>query len=437
MFIVIRDIIMNIYFIKDIHYNNNIINVSSSNNSDICIKNHLDIINASSKIKIIIKYNNNFKKNIIFNLEKLDSKYIDAFIYRILQGFYTFDKYKQNIKSQKNIYFYVPKLSNDNKKNLITIIYGANITRNLINEPSNMSTPDKFSKYSINFFKSIKNIKIKVYNDKDIKKIGLNLINAIGGSSINKPRFLIIDYTPPKYKKSICLIGKGVTIDTGGYSIKSSSHMNNMYMDKEGASISINIIYILSKLKYKNRIICFCPLVENIVSNSAIKPNDIIKAYNGQTVEIVNTDAEGRLIMADTLTYACNKYKPDYIFDFATLTGWSERINCHSSFTYFTTNEKISNKIIEYAEKYGEKNIRIPAWLEYMSYIKSKIADVKNHGYECKNSDGLMSSLFLMNFIPPKYRNNWCHFDIRMSNYNNDVNIADGFATYLSLVKYI
>jgi leucyl aminopeptidase len=428
---------MNIYFIKDIHYNNNIINVSSSNNSDICIKNHLDIINASSKIKIIIKYNNNFKKNIIFNLEKLDSKYIDAFIYRILQGFYTFDKYKQNIKSQKNIYFYVPKLSNDNKKNLITIIYGANITRNLINEPSNMSTPDKFSKYSINFFKSIKNIKIKVYNDKEIKKLGLNLINAIGGSSINKPRFLIIDYTPPKYKKSICLIGKGVTIDTGGYSIKSSSHMNNMYMDKEGASISINIIYILSKLKYKNRIICFCPLVENIVSNSSIKPNDIIKAYNGQTVEIVSTDAEGRLIMADALTYACNKYKPDYIFDFATLTGWSERINCHSSFTYFTTNEKISNKIIEYAEKYGEKNIRIPAWLEYMSYIKSKIADVKNQGYECKNSDGLMSSLFLMNFIPPKYRNNWCHFDIRMSNYNNDVNIADGFATYLSLVKYI
>ena len=405
---------MNIYFIKDIHYNNNnIINVSSSNNSDICIKNHLDIINASSEIKIIVKYNNNFKKNIIFNLEKLDSKYIDAFIYRILQGFYTFDKYKQNIKSNKNIYFYVPKLSNENKKNLITIIYGSNITRNLINEPSNMSTPDKFSKYSINFFKSIKNIKIKVYNDKEIKKLGLNLINAVGGSSINKPRFLIIDYTPPKYKKSICLIGKGVTIDTGGYSIKSSSHMNNMYMDKEGASISINIIYILSKLKYKNRIICFCPLVENIVSNSSIKPNDIIKAYN------------------------CNKYKPDYIFDFATLTGWSERINCHSSFTYFTTNEKISNKIIEYGEKYGEKNIRIPAWLEYMSYIKSKIADVKNHGYECKNSEGLMSSLFLMNFIPQKYRNNWCHFDIRMSNYNNNVNIADGFATYLSLVKYI
>lgn len=176
--------------------------------------------------------------------------------------------------------------------------------------------------------------------------------------------------------------------------------MNNMYMDKEGAVISVSILYMLSKLKYNNRLICVCPLVENIVSGSSIKPNDIIKAYNGQSVEIVNTDAEGRLILADALAYSCNKYKPDYIFDFATLTGWSERINCHSSFTYFTTNENISSKIEEYGNKYSEKNIRIPAWIEYMSYIKSRVADVKNSGYGCKNSDGLMASLFLMNFIP-------------------------------------
>jgi leucyl aminopeptidase len=106
-------------------------------------------------------------------------------------------------------------------------------------------------------------------------------------------------------------------------------------------------------------------------------------------------------------------------------------------FTYFTTNEGISSKIEEYGNKYCEKNIRIPAWIEYLSYIKSRVADVKNSGYGCKNSEGLMSSLFLMNFIPKKYRNKWCHFDIRMSNYNNDVNIADGFATYLSMIKNI
>lgn len=427
---------MNIYFIKDIKHldNNSIINVSSKK-SDICIKNHLDIINVSSEIKTILKYNNNFKKQVVFNLEKLDNDFLEAFIYRILQGNYSFDKYKKSTEISRILYFNIPQMSDENIKNIISIVYGSYVTRNLINEPSNISTPAKFSNYSKLFFKNIKNIKITVYNDIQMKKLGLNLINAVGNSSINKPRFLIIDYIPPKYNKKICLIGKGVTIDTGGYSIKTSGHMNNMYMDKEGAAISVNILYVLSKLKYKNRIICVCPLVENIISNSSIKPNDIIKAYNGQTVEIVDTDAEGRLILADALTYSCNKYEPDYIFDFATLTGWSENLNCHSSFTYFTTNEKISDKIIEYGNKYSEKNIRIPAWLEYMEYIQSRVADVKNYGYACKNSDGLMSSLFLMNFIPKKYRNNWCHFDIRMSNYNNNVNIADGFATFLSLIK--
>jgi len=436
-------------FIKDIKYpedpkgtTNNVIIVASAasaasnKNCDIYIKDHLDIINVSSKIKTIIHYNHNFKNKVIFNLENLDRKFIEAFIYRILQGNYSFDKYKK-FERKHVMLFYAPQISNENKKNIVNIVEGSYNARNLINEPSNISTPENFTKYVKKVFKNNNRVKITVFNDKQMAKMGLNLINAVGNSSINKPRFLIIDYAPPKYKKSVCLIGKGVTIDTGGYSIKTSKGMNNMYMDKEGAVISVSILYMLSKLKYNNRLICVCPLVENIVSGSSIKPNDIIKAYNGQSVEIVNTDAEGRLILADALAYSCNKYKPDYIFDFATLTGWSERINCHSSFTYFTTNENISSKIEEYGNKYSEKNIRIPAWIEYISYIKSRVADVKNSGYGCKNSDGLMASLFLMNFIPKKYRDRWCHFDIRMSNYNNNVNIADGFATYLSIIKNI
>ena len=430
---------MKIFFVNNIIDNNNIIIVSSKDkNCDINIKNHLDIIKISSKIKTLLNYNNDLKKKAIFNLENLDNKFIEAFIYRILQGYYYFDKYKRNDIKRTILYFYVPQMKRENRANITNIINGSYISRNITNEPSNISTPEHFVKYSKNIFKDIKNIKITVFDEKQMKNMGLNLINAVGNPSQNKPRFLIIDYNPSvKNKKTICLIGKGVTIDTGGYSMKRPNNMINMYMDKEGASISIGLLYTLSKEKYKNRIVCLCPLVENIVSQSSLKPNDIIKAYNGQTVEIVNTDAEGRLIMADALTYACNKYKPDYLFDFATLTGWSERINCHSSFTFFTSNEKIANKIEEYGNKYSEKNIRIPAWLEYISYIKSRVADVKNSGYQCKNSDGLMASLFLMNFIPKQYRKNWSHFDIRMSNYNNNVNIADGFATFYSIIKNI
>ena len=430
---------MKIYFVNNINDSNNVIKVASmKKNCDIQINNHLDIINVSSKIKTLLNYNNNFKKKAIFNLEKLDIKFVEAFIYRILQGNYYFDKYKKNNIERTVLYFYVPQMKFESRRNITSIINGSYITRDIINEPSNIATPENFVKYSKYIFRYIKNVKITVFNEKHMKKMGLNLINAVGIPSQNKPRFLIIDYNPPiKNKKTICLVGKGVTIDTGGYSMKKSESMVNMYMDKEGASISVGITYTLSKEKYKNRIICLCPLVENIVSHASLKPNDIIKAYNGQTVEIVNTDAEGRLILADALTYACNKYKPDYIFDYATLTGWSQRINCHSSFTYFTSNEKIARDVEEYGNKYSEKNIRIPAWLEYISFIKSRVADVKNSGYDCKNSDGLMASLFLMNFIPKKYRKNWGHFDIRISSYNNNVNIADGFATFYSIIKNI
>ena len=430
---------MKIYFVNNINDSNNVIKVASmKKNCDIQINNHLDIINVSSKIKTLLNYNNNFKKKAIFNLEKLDIKFVEAFIYRILQGNYYFDKYKKNNIERTVLYFYVPQMKFESRRNITSIINGSYITRDIINEPSNIATPENFVKYSKYIFRYIKNVKITVFNEKHMKKMGLNLINAVGIPSQNKPRFLIIDYNPPiKNKKTICLVGKGVTIDTGGYSMKKSESMVNMYMDKEGASISVGITYTLSKEKYKNRIICLCPLVENIVSHASLKPNDIIKAYNGQTVEIVNTDAEGRLILADALTYSCNKYKPDYIFDYATLTGWSQRINCHSSFTYFTSNEKIARDVEEYGNKYSEKNIRIPAWLEYISFIKSRVADVKNSGYDCKNSDGLMASLFLMNFIPKKYRKNWGHFDIRISSYNNNVNIADGFATFYSIIKNI
>lgn len=432
---------MKIYFVNNINNNNhNVIKVATNKkNCDINIRNHLDIISISKKIKTLLNYNNNFKKKVIFNLEKLDNSFVEAFIYRILQGNYYFDKYKKITRERTILYFYVPRISCTNRKNINEIINGSYITRNIINEPSNIATPDNFAKHAKYMFKDIRNIKVTIFNEKHMKKMGLNLINAVGNSSQNKPRFLIIDYNPSGHsgKKTVCLVGKGVTIDTGGYSMKNPKHMINMYMDKEGAAISIGILYTLAKEKYKNRVVCLCPLVENIVSRSSIKPNDIIKAYNGQTVEIVNTDAEGRLILADALTYACDKYKPDYLFDFATLTGWSERINCHSSFTYFTSNEQIANNIQEYGNKYCEKNIRIPAWLEYISYIKSNIADVKNSGYECKNSEGLMASLFLMNFIPKKYRKNWSHFDIRMSNYNNNVNIADGFATFYTIIKNI
>jgi leucyl aminopeptidase len=412
-----------------------IITVSSNkvDKADMLINNSLDILLKSISIKDIL----NNKEEVLFNLQKLNKLFVKGFIYRIIQGLYVFTKYKSIKKECNDIIFYAPQLNKTDIDSLFSIINYSNLSRNIINEPSNIFTPEKLAAYACKLFRNTKNVKINNYNHKDIIRMGLRLIDAVGGSSRNKPHFVVLDYKPSKYKKTICLVGKGVTIDTGGYSMKRDKSMEKMYMDKEGASLSFGLFKYLIDSKCENRIVCLCPLVENIVSDISIKPNDVIKSYNGTSVEIVNTDAEGRLILADALAYACKNYDPDYIFDYATLTGWSERIHCHTSFTYFTLNDKLSKDIEMYNKEYAEKSIRLPPWIEYTYYIKSNIADVKNSGYKCVNSDGLMASLFLMNFIPEKYRKNWIHFDVRLSSYNNPVNIADGFATYLEIIKNI
>lgn len=408
--------------------------VAAATKSDIQINNFLDILLKSMSIK----ENQSLyrKEQLVFNLQRLNKVFVKGFIYRMLQGLYVFTKYQRIKKKQSGIIFYAPQLSKADIDSLYSILYYSNISRNIVNEPANIFTPERMADYACKMFSDSKYVKINNYNHKDIKRMGLRLIDAVGGSSRNKPHFVVFDYKPPKYKKTICLVGKGVTIDTGGYSMKSGKGMEQMYMDKEGASLSFGLFKYIVDSKSTHRVVCLCPLVENIVTDNSMKPNDVIKAYNGTTVEIVNTDAEGRLILADALAFACKNYNPDYLFDYATLTGWSERLHCHTSFTYFTLNETFAKDIERYNNEYAEKSIRLPPWVEYIYYIQSNIADVKNSGYKC-NSGGLMASMFLMNFIPQKYRKNWIHFDVRLSSYNNTVNIADGFATYLEIIKGI
>lgn len=424
--------------VRDRGKNSNVISVASAaavataSAADIQINNSLDILLKSMTIKEILHN----KKEVSFNLQKLSKVFVKGFIYRMIQGLYVFTKYQRIKKKRADIFFYAPQLSKADIDGLYSILYYSNLSRNIINEPSNIFTPERMAEYACKMFSHSPHIKVNNYNHKDIKRMGLRLIDAVGGSSRNKPHFVVLDYKPPKYKKTICLVGKGVTIDTGGYSMKSEKGMDKMYMDKEGASLSFGLFKYLADSKSKHRVVCLCPLVENIVTDIAMKTNDVVKAYNGTTVEIVNTDAEGRLILADALAFACKTYRPDYLFDYATLTGWSERIHCHTSFTYFTLNDTLVKDIEGHNKEYAEKSIRIPPWVEYTYYIQSSIADVKNAGYKC-NSGGLMASLFLMNFIPEKYRKNWIHFDVRLSSYNNPVNIADGFATYLEIIKGI
>jgi leucyl aminopeptidase len=430
---------MLIHFVNTRHDSENILVVSSKRREGchIFIDNFVSILLASVNIKNILKYKQN--KDVSFDISQLKKEYIKAFIYRIVQGIYTFDKYISK-KKQRGVYFFAPQISAKNKKDISNIIANAGMTRDMINEPSNKSTPDIFANNVAAMFKGNKNVNVKIFSSEDIRKNKMGLVDAIGNSSSNSARFLVVEYNPAKSnasKKTICLVGKGVTMDTGGYSMKSNKNMYKMHMDKTGAGICIGLMKMVSDTNYKNRVVALCPLVENIVSDKSIKPGDIVTAYNGQTVEIVNVDAEGRLILADALSYACDIYKPDYIFDYATLTGWSSRIHCHTSFTYFTLDKKIVKSITDIGSEYAERSIRMPPWTDYISFIKSSVADVKNSGFSCEHSDGFMASIFLMNFIPMKYRNKWVHFDIRLDSYNNTENIADGFGSFYELIQRV
>jgi leucyl aminopeptidase len=433
---------MLIHFVdtKSDNANNLVVSSKKREGCHIFIETFVSILLASVDIKNLLKYKQNKQnKDVTFDISQLKKEYVKAFIYRIVQGIYTFDKYISK-KRQRGVYFYAPQISAKIKKSICNIIANAGMTRDIINEPSNKSTPEIFANNVAAMFKDIKNVNVNIFSSEDIKKNKMGLVDAIGNSSNNSARFLVVDYNPVNSnvgKKTICLVGKGVTMDAGGYSLKNNKSMYKMHMDKTGAGICIGLMKMVCDNNYKNRVVAFCPLVENIVSDKSIKPGDIVTAYNGQTVEIVNVDAEGRLILADALSYACDIYKPDYIFDYATLTGWSSRIHCHTSFTFFTLDKKMVKNIIDVGSEYAERSIRMPPWTDYLSFIKSSVADVKNSNFYCEHSDGFMASIFLMNFIPMKYRNKWVHFDIRLDSYNNTANIADGFGSFYELMQRV
>lgn len=379
-------------------------------------------IKPDSCMGIVLDISNidNGKKEIVLNMA---TKYL-----------YKFDKYKSKKDCNYEVFIY------DNTRFTEGIIKRneyIEFTRDLINEPANIAYP----KYICDYAKhNLKRVKVKAYNKAELKKQGLNLIYNIGKGSDHHPMFLVMEYTPKVINsktKTICLCGKGVTFDAGGTNIKTGS--NNSYAmkgDKTGGCIVIGMMKYFSEVGINCKLVGLVPLVENIVSSKSIVPGDIIRAYNGKTVEILDTDAEGRLILADALSYS-EQYNPDYIFDFATLTGWSSKLHCDTSAIYYSPSESLHKMIDEIGETVGERVWGMPKWLDYMSYCRSKVADLKNHDLTidgCNSGGGYMASMFLAHFVPKKCINRWVHFDICNNIYKHIMN-ANSMILAIDLIK--
>ena len=309
-----------------------------------------------------------------------------------------------------------PKLQND-IGHLVTIIKGVYTCRDLINEPGNILTTTSMGDYLKKMIVEYKiPVEIEIYDRDACAKMGMGLLVAVGeGNQPDRQSGLIIlKYnglgSKGKNVHGVCMIGKGITQDTGGYSLKPVEDIPSMKSDKSGAVIVLTSILCSAKLGLPVNLIGMLPMAQNSIGPGSMVPGDIITAYNGMTVEVADPDAEGRLIIADCLAYAADKWPKYQLLDIATLTGEQEAISCKKFSTLIHVNsDEIADKLVMAGEEEGERIVKMPYMSDFIDTIKSDVADVRNTSSTC-NGDIYPSSLFMSSFLKPDSK--WIHIDL-------------------------
>tara|TARA_Y100000768_G_scaffold306336_1_gene240348 strand:+ start:2501 stop:3955 length:1455 start_codon:yes stop_codon:yes gene_type:complete len=352
-------------------------------------------------------------KECIINSDTISAKLNNAVGY-FLHGFklksYTFEKYKTK-KNKKNINIHVTGKKIPSFKEQLrfrSIEEGTFLTRDLVSEPGNVLHPDEYAR-RLNSLKK-DGLKVNVYDEKKLKKLGMNALLGVGQGSIRGSYLVTLEWKGLNTKsKPLAFVGKGVCFDTGGISLKPAKFMEDMTYDMAGSAVVVGLMKSLAKRKAKINAVGVVGLVENMPGGNAQRPGDIVKSYSGKTIEILNTDAEGRLVLADALTYTEEKYKPKFIVDLATLTG-AIIVSLGSEYAgLFSNDDKLSKKLIDTGEKVKEKVWRMPLNKNFDKLIDSKNADMQNINY-VGGAGSTTAAQFLQRFILNKTP--WAHLDI-------------------------
>jgi len=288
------------------------------------------------------------------------------------------------------------------------IAAGVNIARDLSNEPPNALHPEELAEAARKAGKEHK-FKVAVFDHEEIQKQGMWLIHAVGRGSSHGPRLVHMSYVPAKKaKKKLCFVGKGITFDTGGISIKPAQGMGEMKHDMSGAANMVGLMAAVAALKPNVEVHAIVTSAENMPDGNAYRPGDIWPSYDGKSVEIINTDAEGRLVLADALAYAAREIKPDLMVDNATLTGACVVALGTTCSAFYASNEDTANRFAAAVKQAGEQMWRMPLIEEYKEQLRSDVADIKHTGDRWGGS--ITAALFLREFIGDT--KNWVHVDI-------------------------
>jgi len=354
------------------------------------------------------------EEDYLINLDTINSE-LKNFVIYFLHGLklksYQFNIYKTK-KNQKIISInIIGKRNMLNNRNLLrfkALEEGSFFARDLVSEPGNVLHPNEYSK-RINSLKKF-GLKINIYDKKKLKKLGMNALLGVGQGSIRGSYLVTMEWNGlNNNSKPLAFVGKGVCFDTGGISLKPAKFMEDMTYDMAGSAVVVGLMKTLALRKAKVNVVGVVGLVENMPDGNAQRPGDIVKSYSKKTIEILNTDAEGRLVLADALSYTEKKFKPRFIIDLATLTG-AIIVSLGSEYAgLFSNDDKISDQLTKAGEKVGEKVWRMPLNDNYDKLIDSKKADMQNINY-VGGAGSITAAQFLQRFILNKTP--WAHLDI-------------------------
>lgn len=347
-----------------------------------------------------------------FNVERLEDA-AQAVSEGIILGNYKFLTYKtqgiEDIKVLKKFTFLVEEKSRFAAAQAgltrgTILAEATNYARDLVTTPAADMSPETLEREARKLAKK-HNLKIRVFQEEELQRRGMNAILSVGKGSAVPPRMIILDYGQSG-KQHIVLCGKGVCFDSGGYNLKTQM-LELMKDDMGGAAALLGTLDALARLNVKAHVTVIIGAVENLVSGNSYKPGDIVKASNGKTIEVVNTDAEGRVVLADCLSYG-SSLKPDILLDVATLTGAS-LIALGNVAGVLTTNDKLAADLVQVGEETGDRAWRLPLWEDHKEDIKSDLADMKNVGYPMRAGISA-GAVFLQEFVAEPSR--WAHLDI-------------------------
>ena len=286
------------------------------------------------------------------------------------------------------------------------IAEGVYFARDLVNEPSNVLTTTEFAE-RLHELREL-GVKVEVHDEKDLKKLGMETLLAVGQGSVSPSKVVVMEWTGGGKTAPLALIGKGVVFDTGGISLKPAAGMESMTMDMGGAGTVAGVMRALALRKASANVVGMVGLVENMPDGEAQRPGDVVRSMKGDTVEVINTDAEGRLVLCDVMWYAQERFKPKAMIDLATLTGAVIVALGHENAGVFSNDDVLANAFLEAANKEEEGAWRLPLGDGYARALKSQVADVKNVGGRAAGS--VTAAEFLRRFV--KNDTPWIHLDI-------------------------